>query len=151
LRSARARRDERVVVVSFDIVDELLLFMLLSVAVLPVEPAVLLLVVPVALLVLVVPDEGVSLLIVDEPLVVPVAVPLERVVLLLLIEPLVVPVEPVVPAFGPEFWVLLLGEPDAPPCAPPVPPVWASAPPHAIAAAAERASSLKVCLMGYSC
>ena len=136
---------------SFDIVDELLLFMLLSVAVLPVEPAVLLLVVPVALLVLVVPDEGVSLLIVDEPLVVPVAVPLERVVLLLLIEPLVVPVEPVVPAFGPEFWVLLLGEPDAPPCAPPVPPVWASAPPHAIAAAAERASSLKVCLMGYSC
>jgi homeobox protein ESX1 len=86
-----------------------------------------------------------------EPLVVPVAVPVERVVLPLLIEPLVVPVEPVVPAFGPELWVLLLGEPEAPPWPPaPAEPVCARAPPHAIAAAAERARILRVCLMGYS-
>jgi hypothetical protein len=167
LRSARARREERVdVVVSLDIVDELLM-LLLSVALLPVDPVLPLLVVSrVALPVVpapydVVPDDVVPVPVadepvapvplVDEPLVAPVAVPLERVVLLgLLIDPLEVPVEPVVPAFGPELVVLLLGEPEAPPWPPPPVPVCASAPPHAIAAAAERARILKVCLMGYS-
>ena len=82
----------------------------------------------------------------DEP-VVPVALPVERVVPLgLLIDPLEVPVELVEPAFGPEFCVLLLGEPEAPPWPPDD---CARAPPHAIAAAAESARILKVCLMGY--
>ena len=86
----------------------------------------------------------------DEPVVpVPAAVPVERVVPLgLLIDPLDVPVELVEPAFGPEFCVLLLGEPEAPPWPPELD--WARAPPHAIAAAAESARILKVCLMGYS-
>jgi hypothetical protein len=125
LRSARARRDVRVVV-SFDIVDEL--FIELSVALVPVGLFVPLFVVPVALVL-----DGV----------VPVAVPLERVVLLLFIEPLVVPVAP---GLGAVLWALLVGEPEAPPWPPEV---WASAPPHAIAAAAERARILKG-LMGYS-
>src|SRR5439155_2179558 len=74
--------------------------------------------------------------------------------------PVELPVEPVLPAFGPEVDVLLLGEPDAPPWPPalvpdpvPVPPAppCAKTPPHASAAAAERARILKVCLMHYSC
>jgi len=110
---------------------------------LPVEPVALLSVVPLGI-----EDEPVvPVPVVVDPLVVPVV---ERVVLPLLVVPLVVPVVPVVPAFGPELVVLLLGAPEAPPW-PPVPvPVCASAPPHAIAAAAERARILKVCLMGYS-
>jgi len=149
LRSARARREERVDV-SFDI-DEL--FMLLSVALLPVEPLPIGARVPSAVVppavVLTVPVRVV-------PFVVPVAVPLERVallplfieLLLLFIDPLVD--DPVVPAFGPALVLLLLGEPDAPPWPPLVEPVCANAPPHAIAAAAERARILRVCLMGYS-
>jgi hypothetical protein len=143
LRSARARRVERVVVASFDIVDEL--FMLLSPALLPVERVVPLLVVPVARLVVVL-DDGEPSLIVDG-LLVPAAVPLDRVVLLLFIEPLVVPVAP---GLGAVLWALLVGEPEAPPWPPLVEPVCASAPPHASAAAAERARILRVCLMGYS-
>lgn len=143
MRSARARRVERVVV-SFDIVDELL-FMLLSAALLLVEPFILLLVVPVEPLVVV--DDGEFIV---DGLLVPVAVPLERVVLLLFIEPLVVPVELVAPAFGPEFCVLLLGAPEAPPWPLLSEPVCANAPPHARAAAAESARILRVCLMGYS-
>ena len=115
---------------SFDIVDEL--FIELSVALVAVGLFVPLFaplfVVPVALVL-----DGV----------VPVAVPLERVVLLLFIEPLVVPVAP---GLGAVLWALLVGEPEAPPWPPEV---WASAPPHAIAAAAERARILKG-LMGYS-
>jgi hypothetical protein len=94
LRSARARRVERVVVVSFVDVDEL--FMLLSVALL-VEPFVPLLI-PVELLVL--PDD-VPLFMVDERLV-PVAVPLERVVLLLFIE-LPLFIDPLVVLLVPEL------------------------------------------------
>jgi hypothetical protein len=160
LRSARARRVE-LVVVSFDIDDELLL-MLLSLALLPVVPRVALPVVPAPYDVVpdvdpvapVVPVPVVPVL--EEPFVEPVAVPVERVVLLpLLMEPLLLFIDPlvdddpVVPAFGPVLVVLLLGEPDAPPW-PLVEPVCASAPPHAIAAAAERARILRVCLMGYS-
>jgi len=149
LRSARARRVERVVVVVSLFIDELLMLPL------PVEPVALLSVVPLGIEgepVVPVPIEDVP--VVGDPLVVPVV---ERVVLPLLVVPLVAPVVPVVPvapvvpvvpAFGPELVVLLLGAPEAPPW-PPVP-VCASAPPHAIAAAAERARILKVCLMGYS-
>jgi len=142
LRSARARRVERVVVVVSLFIDELLMLPL------PVEPVAVLSVVPLGIEdepVVPVPIEDVPVVV--DPLVVPVV---ERVVLPLLVVPLVVPVVPVVPAFGPELVVLLLGAPEAPPW-PPVPvPVCASAPPHAIAAAAERARILKVCLMGYS-
>ena len=120
-------------------IDELLMLPL------PVEPVAVLSVVPLGIEdepVVPVPIEDVPVVV--DPLVVPVV---ERVVLPLLVVPLVVPV---VPAFGPELVVLLLGAPEAPPW-PPVPvPVCASAPPHAIAAAAERARILKVCLMGYS-
>jgi hypothetical protein len=144
LRSARARRVERFVV-SFDGVDEL--FMLLSVALL-VEPFVPLLI-PVELLVL--PDD-VPLFMVDERLV-PVAVPLERVVLLLFIE-LPLFIDPLVvllmPELGAVLCALLLGEPDAPPWPPLDEPFCARALPHAMAAAAERARILRVCLMGYS-
>lgn len=91
-----------------------------------------------------------------------VAVPVvpERVVSLLRVDvlglPVVavpVPVWPAVPALGPLMVELLLGEPEAPPWPlVPVPaPPWAKAPPHAIAAAAERARIWKVCLMHDSC
>ena len=87
-----------------------------------------------------------------EPAVPPVAVPVERVVPAP-VPVAVLPVVPVLPAVGPEVVELLLGVPEAPPWPPalvpePVPvPDWASAPPHARAAAAERARILKVCLM----
>jgi hypothetical protein len=148
LRSARARRDERVVVaVSLDIDEPLMLLPL------PVVPL------PIVLLV-------VPLLVVGDDPVVPVAVPVEGVVPVPVAVLPVVPL-PVEPAVGPEVVVLLLGVPEAPPwpvalvpepppwlLAPvpvPVPePDWASTPPHASAAAAERARILKVCLMRYS-
>jgi hypothetical protein len=135
LRSARARRDERVVVaVSLD-VDGL---MLLPV---PVEP----------LPIVDDPVVPVPVPVVEDPVVPPVAVPLERVVP---VSVAVLPVVPVWPAVGPEVVVLLLGEPEAPPwplalVPEPVPELLdcASAPPQASAAAAERARILKVCLM----
>ena len=95
--------------------------------------------------------------IVDEPVVPLVADPVERFVL-----PLIEPVEPL---FGPAVVGLLVGEPEAPPVLVPVPPAlvplllpplllplpdWARAPPQAIAAAAETARILRVCLMHYS-
>jgi len=131
--------------VSFDIVDELL-FMLLSLALLPVERVVPVVEEPVVPVVEEPVVPGPVAPVGDEPLVVPVAVPVERVVLLF-IEPLVVPVAP---GLGAVLWALLVGEPEAPPWPPLVEPVCASAPPHASAAAAERARILKVCLMGYS-
>jgi hypothetical protein len=180
LRSARERRDERVEVdVSFDI-DEPLMLLLLFIE-LPDVPVPELVELPVLLVPLVDPVELLPVvsvplvpvpvellpvvpvpLLVDDPVVPPVAVPLERFVPLLFIELPVEPVDPVVPAFGPEVEVLLLGEPDAPPWpppalvpapvpVPPAPPVpCARAPPHASAAAAESARILKVCLMRYS-
>jgi len=114
LRSARARRED--VVVSVDIVDALL-FVLLSVAAVPVEPVVPL-VVPVEPLVLPVAPDGVLRLVIVDELVGPVAVPVARVglslliVALLFIDPLVVPVAP---GLGAVLWALLLGEPEAPP------------------------------------
>ena len=140
-------------VVSVD-VDELLMLPLGVLPLIPVEPAVEPLpAVPLfiePLLVVSLPVV-VPLPIDDEPVVPdPVAVPVDRVVLLLFIDPLDVPVDPVVPALGPELVVLLLGEPEAPPWPPLDEPVCASAPPHTMAAAAERARILKVFLMSDS-
>lgn len=146
MRSARARRVERVAV-SFDI-DEpvvlLSLFIELPVVLLPVEAAPVVAEPLVPLRIELLPVEPV---LVDEPG----ALPLERFVLLPV--SVLLPVVPMLPACGPEVEVLLLGEPEAPPwplVPVPVPP-WAKAPPHASAAAAERARILKVCLMHDSC
>jgi hypothetical protein len=159
LRSARARRDERVDVSLFDI-DEPFMLLPLFIELLSLEePVVALPVGVIGVLPPVVPLLVAPLVpVVDEPVVPPVAVPVERVVLPLLIEP-------VEPLFGPAAVGLLVGEPDAPPVLvpvlpalvplllPPLPlplPDWASAPPQAIAAAAEMARILRVCLMHYS-
>jgi hypothetical protein len=152
LRSARARREERALlaVSLFDIDEPLVLLPLF------IELSLLLvdeLLVPEPVGVIVVLPPVVPWL-VAPPAVperdVPVVLPLERVVLLPIEE---LPVVPVLPACGPEFGVLLLGEPEAPPCPlalvpePELLPDCAYAPPQARAAAAERARILMVCLM----
>jgi hypothetical protein len=133
LRSARARRDERVlVVVSLFDIDEPFMLLPLLIELLPVVPlpvdelvepepvpviGVLPPVVPELVEEPLVPEPVVPEPVVPEPVVpepvVPAVLPLERVVLLPIDE---LPVVPVLPACGPEVEVLLLGEPEAPPC-----------------------------------